>query len=213
MPEAATETRVLLLRHAETSEPDRFHGAESDVGLGERGFEQAETVAQTLAALAPQALYSSGMRRSLETAGVIARVCDIPVQVVGSLHERRMGPLSGVARELGSMTYQETKARWMAGDLEATHEGGESFRQIRDRVLPEFLKIAAASRGTTVIIVAHGVVIRVLLATLVEGYRPADFDRISIDFVAINVLRWDGARWSLAEFEPPARNPDDPRSS
>ena len=30
------ETRILLLRHAETSAPDLFHGAESDIGLGER---------------------------------------------------------------------------------------------------------------------------------------------------------------------------------
>ncbi|MBV8382979.1 MAG: histidine phosphatase family protein, partial [Planctomycetaceae bacterium] len=62
------ETRVLLLRHAETSAPDRFHGAESDVGLGERGRRQAEAVAEILAAEGPDALYSSAMRRALETA-------------------------------------------------------------------------------------------------------------------------------------------------
>ncbi len=39
-------TRVLLLRHAETAAPDRFHGAESDIGLGARGFLQAEAVAR-----------------------------------------------------------------------------------------------------------------------------------------------------------------------
>jgi len=28
------DARILLIRHAETQTPDRFHGAESDVGLG-----------------------------------------------------------------------------------------------------------------------------------------------------------------------------------
>ena len=52
------ETRVLLLRHAETATPDRFHGAESDVGLGARGLRQAALVAQHLAGrlISPQIL-------------------------------------------------------------------------------------------------------------------------------------------------------------
>ncbi len=57
------ETRILLLRHAETSAPERFHGAESDIGLGERGRRQAVAVAEALAAERPDALYCSGMRR------------------------------------------------------------------------------------------------------------------------------------------------------
>ena len=43
--------------------------------------------------------------------------------------------------------------------------------------------------------VAHGVVIRVTLLTLLEGLGPPDFDRIAIDFASINDLRWDGTRW------------------
>src|ERR1022692_471944 len=35
-------TRVLLARHAETAAPDRFHGAESDIGLSALGARQAE---------------------------------------------------------------------------------------------------------------------------------------------------------------------------
>ena len=46
-------TRVLLLRHAETAAPDRFHGAESDVDLGDRGSRQAEAVAPGLAGDGP----------------------------------------------------------------------------------------------------------------------------------------------------------------
>ena len=38
--------RVLLLRHAETAAPDRYHGAESDVQLGRNGQMQAERVAR-----------------------------------------------------------------------------------------------------------------------------------------------------------------------
>jgi len=190
------EIRVLLIRHAETSTPDRFHGAESDIGLGERGLRQAEAVARVVAAQRPDAVFSSAMRRALETARRIARVCDLTLNVEPELHERRMGPLSGLSRVEGLEAYNHAKQRWAAGDTGYTHEGGESFDAIRDRVLPVFRRVADGSAGKTVVVVAHGVVIRVLLTTLLDGNGPAGFDRFAIDNVAINDLRRDGERWS-----------------
>lgn len=189
-------TRVLLLRHAETSAPDLFHGAESDVGLGEAGRVQALSVAGILAGQRPDALYCSAMRRARETAEAIARQCHLVPQVIEDLHERRMGPLSGQTREAGWAVYQEAKTRWTAGDLDHTHEGGESYAEILRRVVPIFETLAARHPGQTVVVVAHGVVIRVVLSSLVDGYGPADFGRIPIDHVGVNDLRWNGTSWT-----------------
>jgi 2,3-bisphosphoglycerate-dependent phosphoglycerate mutase len=189
------ETRVLLLRHAETSAPDRFHGAESDVGLGDWGRRQSEIVARDLARSRPDALYSSAMRRALETAEAIGGACGLVPRVVEALHERRMGPLSGLPRDEGLATYEEAKARWMAGDLDYTHEGGESFADLRRRAVPALQELAERHPDQTIIVVAHGVVIRVLLITLLEEFGPEHFGRLGIDNCAVNDLRWDGARW------------------
>ena len=71
-----TTTRVLLLRHAETAAPDRFHGAESDIGLGERGRGQAEAGgARRWRNVTPTALYSSPMLRARQTAEPIGMEC------------------------------------------------------------------------------------------------------------------------------------------
>jgi broad specificity phosphatase PhoE len=188
-------TRVLLLRHAETAEPGRFHGAESDVGLSARGRLQAEAVARELAEWKPTALYASAMRRALDTAAPIARACGLEPRVVESLHERRMGPLAGVLRAEGLAVYEEAKRRWRAGDLRHTHQGGESYQDIRDRVVPAFRDVAGRHAGATIVVVAHGIVIRVLLTTLLEGYGPHDFDRVGIANCGINALRWQGGRW------------------
>ena len=189
-------TRVLLLRHAETAEPARFHGAESDVGLGALGHRQAQVLAQGLARLRPTALYCSGMRRARETAEPVGLACGLEPRVVESLHERRMGPLSGVLREEGLAAYETAKVRWCAGKLAHTHEGGESYRDIQLRVVPAFQAIVDRHHGQTTVIIAHGVVIRVLLTTLLAGYGPADFDRIGIDNCGVNDLRWDGTEWT-----------------
>jgi 2,3-bisphosphoglycerate-dependent phosphoglycerate mutase len=194
---AEGETRILLLRHAETAAPDRFHGAESDIGISDRGRVQAETVARQLVTTQPSALYCSGMLRARETAAPIAISCRLDAQIIEDLHERRMGIMSGMARLEGWPAYETTKSRWMAGDLDATHEGAETYRQIQDRVVPPFLRIADGNQRKTVVVVAHGVVIRVLMATLVDGLSHADFDRIGIEFVAVNDLRWHQGRWRL----------------
>src|SRR5512135_641422 len=118
-----------------------------------------------------------------------------PVEVADGLQERRMGPLSGRRRDEAWAAYAEAKVRWMAGQLDFTHDGGESYAEIRRRVVPAFQALARRHPGETIVVVAHGVVIRVLLTSLLEGHSPADFERIAIDFVAINDLRHDGARW------------------
>jgi len=189
-------TRILLARHAETSAPDRFHGAESDIGLSARGFQQAEQLGRWLKVADPSALYCSAMRRAVDTAAPIGRVCGLEPVVIAALHERRIGRLSGVSREQGWAIYAETKERWIAGELEVAHPGGESFADIRLRVCPILEDLAARHRGQTIVVIAHGVVIRVALTSLVAGFTPADFDRIAIDFASVNDLWCDGRTWT-----------------
>ena len=195
-------TRVLLLRHAVTAAPDHFHGAESDVGLGPRGVEQARRVAARIALERPDAVYSSGMRRASETARAIAGACGLPALDWPGLHERRMGPMSGMPRAEGWPVYEETKAHWIAGRLDFTHDGGESFAAMTDRATSAFRALLDREPGRTVVLVAHGVINRVLLASMVDGHTHADFDRISIDFVAVHDLRWDGSTLALAATWP-----------
>ena len=190
-------TRILLLRHGETTAPDRFHGCESDVDLSARGQAQAGAAAALIAPLAPRAIYSSTLRRAVATAAPIARACGLVPRTVEALHERRMGPLSGAPRDEFWDIYEEAKSHWAAFDLDHSHPGGESFAEIRDRVVPAFTGLAAAHPGETIVVVAHGVVIRVLLCTLVEGLCPADFGSIPLDYVRVHDLRVEDDTWRL----------------
>lgn len=190
------QTCVLLARHAETAAPDRFHGAESDIGLSEAGSRQAELLGEFLKPRTPTAVYSSAMRRAVDTALPIARACSLVPVPIAALHERRIGPLSGLSREEGWATYAASKTRWIAGDLDHTHEGGESYMDVRRRVIPVLQALAARHANETIIVVAHGVVIRVALTTLLAGSHPSEFDRFAIDFASVNDLRFDGEIWT-----------------
>ncbi len=187
-------TRLLLLRHAETAAPGQFHGAESDIGLGPQGFEQAQSAAPGIALEQPAAVYSSGMLRARQTAEPIAEACGLEVVPIPTLHERRMGSLSGQPMADGWDAYAAAMTAWKAGDLNAAHAGGESFAQIRDRVMPTLEALASQHPGETIVVVAHGVVIRVILACWLDG-GPSRFDEYGIGFVAVNDLIWDGQAW------------------
>ncbi len=194
------QTRVLLARHAETAAPDRFHGAESDIGLSAAGARQAELLGDFLKTTGAAAVYSSAMRRAVETALPIARACNVVPVSIAALHERRIGPLSGLSREEGWATYAASRSRWIAGDLDHTHEGGESYNAIRGRVVPVLQELAARHPNQTIIVIAHGVVIRVALTSLLAGAHPAEFDRFAIDFASVNDLTFDGEIWTAQKL-------------
>jgi len=190
------EIRVLLMRHAETALPHVFHGYESNIDLGPRGYRQAEAVAPILAAFKPDVLISSNMLRARRTAEAIANVTHLPIQIEPELHERKVGNLQGspVMGEFG--VWPDTLAKWVSGDTAYTPEGMESFDQIRDRVLPVWDRVTLENQGRTIVIVAHGIVCRVLMLSLVEGYNAADWPRLGrIANVSISELVGSGRSW------------------
>jgi broad specificity phosphatase PhoE len=187
-------TRLFLLRHGETALPDRLHGAESDVGIGERGRAQAESAASWLVDRHPAALYSSTMRRARETAAILARRIELEPIAIEGIHERKMGALSGMPRDQGLPEHDRLKNAWKSGDLAMSNPGGESYLEIRDRALPALSLLLDRHRGESFVVVAHGVLIQVVLSTLIEGFTAADLDRVGIGFVVRNELIWNGSR-------------------
>ncbi len=196
----AARTRLLIARHAETAAPERFHGAESNVGLSAWGERQAEILGDRLSREGASVVYSSAMLRAVRTAELVAQRCGLRHALEPALHERKIGPLSGATRAEGWATYAESRARWLEGDLEYSHQGGESFADVARRVTPVLNAIAGRHQGETVIVIAHGVVIRVALISLLDRFTHADFDRIAIEFVSLSELHFDAAGWSLARL-------------
>lgn len=165
-------TRVWLVRHAETAVPTVFHGAESDVGLSPLGERQAAAAADWFRQLSPTVVVSSGMLRAVRTAKPIADRCDVPLLIESSFHERRVGSLGGTAFSPTEGPWAETMRRWASGETSYTTPGAESFDELRYRVLPAFDRVTAAHAGGRIVLAAHGVVCKVLLLSLLDGWGP-----------------------------------------
>src|SRR4051812_48620176 len=169
-------TVIWLARHAETAVPAVFHGAESDVGLSDLGRRQAAAAAAWFRHFTPSAVVSSAMLRAKDTAAPIAAACGVPHEIEPALHERRIGPMSRTADSVDAGPWPETIRRWVAGVLDYATPGAESFADLRDRVVPAFGRVAERHRGGRAVVIAHGVVCKVILLTLLPGFGPADWD-------------------------------------
>jgi broad specificity phosphatase PhoE len=174
--------RVWLVRHAETETPTVFHGAESDVGLSELGRRQALELAGWFHPLAPTAVVSSAMRRARDTAVPIATACGVPALVEPDLHERKVGDLCGAAFSMVEGPWAETVHQWSLGNTAYTTPGAESFDQIAARVLAAWERVITAHPGGRPVVVAHGVVCKVILLAILDGWGPGrwvEFGRVA----------------------------------
>jgi glucosyl-3-phosphoglycerate phosphatase len=130
------QTRVWLLRHAQTDRPQIFHGAESDTELSELGYRQAETIAPVIASYQPHVIIASGMIRAQKTAHPIAKACGLPLHTEPYLHERKVGDLVGKPSQGEFGVWPDTLQRWLNGEPHFAPPGSESFVDMQQRILP-----------------------------------------------------------------------------
>jgi len=195
------QTRVWLMRHAETATPHIFHGAESDIGLSQLGEIQAVTAAAVYARLKPDVLISSGMLRARLTAQPIAVACGLPHAIEPELHERRVGELSGTLHDHQTGLWPDTLRRWMEGEIGYAPPASESFEAIRTRVVPIWDRLTQQYDGQSIVIVAHGIVCRVLLLSLIEGWSVKDWLKLGrIPNMAVSELVRRGNHWDAVTF-------------
>ena len=151
-------TRLCLVRHGETdwNIAGILQGGR-DVPLNERGREQAHEMADAFAGAGFVHAYASPLRRSLETAELIAARLRLPPPTSHTgLKERNFGDIQGVPKaelaELNPLLYQQILKRNPA----ATFVEGEAMDEFAARVLGAIVEIADRHRRERVLVIMHG---------------------------------------------------------
>jgi probable phosphoglycerate mutase len=155
-PAEEKEATLILVRHGETTwnAEGRVQG-HSNSPLNERGRQQAQRVAQHLAKLKVQVIYSSDSTRARETAELIAATHRLPVMASEELRERNYGVLEG--KTLAEAA--RTQGTWFLTWQENRHNAppaGESQQQMCERIMEAIRKVATAHAGQTVVVSTHG---------------------------------------------------------
>jgi 2,3-bisphosphoglycerate-dependent phosphoglycerate mutase len=168
-------TTILLARHGETdwNRTSRFQG-HADPPLNRTGRRQAAELAAALADEELAAVYSSPLRRALETAAAVAAAHGLAVTALEALREVDVGSWEGLTSAEVERRFPEQFARWL--DHGQGWDDGESYDEMGDRVVAGLLELAAAHEGERIVAVTHGGPIRAALA-FADGVTHAEARR------------------------------------
>lgn len=156
---------LYIVRHAEAAgNAARTFQGRTDAALTERGRLQAERLAERFREIPLDAVYTSPLRRAAETAAAVCRHHPgLAPEIHPDLAEIDGGDIEGRSWAEFSALYPQASALWDGPLHQFAAPGGESMREVYDRVSRALTRIAAANPGRSVAVVSHGCAIKNLL--------------------------------------------------
>ncbi len=187
-------TRFILVRHGQTewNRVERFRGR-ADLSLDETGRRQAEAAALRLKGEQIAAIYSSPLKRTIETAGILAGQLKLPVQPLEGLLDIDFGSWQGLSPEEAAKQDSQLYQKWLEHPHEVRFPQGETLDIVRRRVVSGVEDVASKQKDQTVVLVSHKVVCQVLMCAMI-GLDNSHFWQVRQDVNAINIFEMrDGA--------------------
>lgn len=183
------KTRVLLVRHGSTvySAEERFAGS-VDIDLSDEGRELARRLRDRLANVKIDAAYCSDMKRTKETAAIIAAPHKLTAVPVPELREIDHGVWEGMVHKEVEKKYAAEYAIWSGDPYATAPPGGESGLHVLARALPALRKIVSDHPDQTVLVVSHKATNRLLLCAHL-GIDPRYYrERLEQDLACLNII-------------------------
>lgn len=187
--------RIYLARHGETdwNAEHRLQGS-TDTALNLTGLKQAANLAESLKGIHFDAVYSSTLRRSRDTADIVRG--EVPVKAVAGLNERGVGKFVGklLDRRKDPATAEEYPKRSRDPDDEL--DGGESLNQFYARVHATIEDICSQHSSGAVLIIGHAITNQMILRSIFHlplqqaiAIKQANDELYLIEFDAGNAPR------------------------
>ena len=179
-----------LLRHGEPTVFGRINGRLPGIGLSAKGRAEIAAVASRLAGAKIDAIYASPLQRTRETAEILSERLALPVQYREEVIELDFGEWTGLTAD--EIRKDERWQMWSNCRSIAAIPGGESWRQVQDRVVHALFDLRRLHADQALVIVSHGDVIRAGL--LFALGMPLDFgSRIEVGLASLSTIRLDGS--------------------
>jgi broad specificity phosphatase PhoE len=187
VPDGVAE--IFLVRHGTTTlnVQNRYRGRR-DVPLDAQGWADAVEAARALSGTGLTAVYAGPLRRTINTAQVIADECRIPdVRILHGLINLDYGVWEGMTSEEAAMYDPAMFQLYKSAPQEAACPNGERLSDAQKRMVEAIHLIGERHAGERVAGVTHAVMIRLVAATLLN--LPGEEWRIPV------------GRGSLTKFE------------
>lgn len=191
-------TELILVRHGQTAwNVEKVFRGRVDVSLDETGIKQAESLARYLSQWQLEAIYSSPLKRALETASMIARYQKVPVQVAQGLIDMDYGEWQSLPEQEVNKLYPSLYEQWREKPQAVKIPGGESLDEVKRRAMEVVNEAVSRYRGS-VVLVSHRVVNKILICSLL-GLDSSHFWNIRQDVCGITIFERVNERFVLTK--------------
>ncbi len=183
------EISVYLIRHGQTewNKERRFLGR-SDIPLDEIGRAQAVRLANAMADLPLNQIYSSPLSRAWQTAEALAEGRSCTIEAAEGLTELDQGDLEGRYGANLQNEFPRFYEQWRADPTHVRIPGGETLAECAERSVETFRELVRRhTSGSSIAIVAHRVSISAVLAEVI-GLPVRYIMRIGQQNTAVNLL-------------------------
>jgi broad specificity phosphatase PhoE len=187
---------LILIRHGETDYVgNRLAGHLPGIHLNHQGRQQAEALAHRLASFPLTAIYSSPLERTIDTAEPLARIHNLPIQILPPLTEINVGDWQGK-----SISTLRRLSLWHSVHEEPamfSFPNGETFTGKQKVIVSALEKLITAANSRAVIAcVSHGDPIKLALAHFL-GLELNCFQNIAIDTASASFVYFTGSQIRL----------------
>jgi len=176
---------LILLRHGQSqwNLENRFTGW-IDVPLSPTGEDEARAAGEKLRGRHIDKLYTSVLRRAVDTATLALEAAGTTVPVTerdAALNERMYGDLQGLNKAEAAKRFGDAQIKLWRRSYDVRPPGGESLADTAARVLPywESHILPDLKAGRDVLVVAHGNSLRALVMHL-DGLSHAEVLELEI---------------------------------
>lgn len=179
---------LVLVRHGQTDgSVEKKYCGSLDIPLNDQGRSQSEKLALRIKAFNINRVYSSDLKRAIQTAHIVFKgqqVVSLPV-----LREMNFGILEGLTFTQAIEQFPDIYKAWINCPWSITLPQAESFKDFRARVLGGLEGLLAKNIGQSIAVVSHSGPIRVILSEAL-GLKAEEFWSIGQDNAAINVIEY-----------------------
>jgi len=196
--ELEMNTTIFLARHGQTdSNITGFYMGWSDEDLNEVGYVQARCLASKLAKLPIASVYTSPLRRACTTAALLAEPHKLEPEVLDELIEIRLGDWQGLHTDEIKQRWPELWRQSRVDPSDLTMPNGESLKEVTERAIRVFKRVARANRGKQAVVVTHDVIVKVLVAHVL-GVSNSIYRRFEISNASLSMIRIANSSFQLA---------------
>lgn len=186
--------KIYLIRHAKPDLPHngKLYYGSTDYPLSEEGIMMARNLSDDLKDLEIEAVFSSDLKRAIDTAEIALAGRFSEVRQVKGLREIHLGEWEGRSFDEVRSSWNELYEKRGTSFDSVGPPGGESFKDLQRRTVPAFEDILHNNPSGSLLVFAHGGVIWTLMCNYF-GFKLNDIFFYPMDFCGIHIIeRTDG---------------------